>query len=150
MFYLDVAYISRICCKYFIWMLHMFAMGFKYFSGIFASASNTCSSVSLVFFMLQVLHLNISKVDRCVAYRMLWEAGGGASGHHTWYGGVGDIRPRATSGGDVGSPLERSLTSSTLLGRSLREHCPMLKPRIERCWASKYSILILKILRRRG
>jgi hypothetical protein len=24
MFYLDVAYVSHICCKCFIWMLHMF------------------------------------------------------------------------------------------------------------------------------
>ena len=27
-FYLDVAYVSRICCKCFIWMLHMFCNGY--------------------------------------------------------------------------------------------------------------------------
>jgi hypothetical protein len=31
-FYLDIAYVSRICCKCFIWMLHMLATAFKCFS----------------------------------------------------------------------------------------------------------------------
>jgi hypothetical protein len=29
--YLDVPYVSHICCKYFIWMLCLFAMVLKYF-----------------------------------------------------------------------------------------------------------------------
>jgi hypothetical protein len=33
-FILDVAYVSRICCKYFIWMLHMLAMTIQVFSDV--------------------------------------------------------------------------------------------------------------------
>ena len=29
--YLDVAYVSRICCKCFTWMLHMLSMAFQVF-----------------------------------------------------------------------------------------------------------------------
>jgi hypothetical protein len=29
--YLDVAYVSHICCKCFIWILRIFSMVFKYF-----------------------------------------------------------------------------------------------------------------------
>jgi hypothetical protein len=29
--YLDVAYVSHVCCKCFTWILHMFAMVFKCF-----------------------------------------------------------------------------------------------------------------------
>jgi hypothetical protein len=39
-FYFDVTYISHICCKYFIWMLRMFAMVFKCLSGVFTSISD--------------------------------------------------------------------------------------------------------------
>jgi hypothetical protein len=35
--WLDVAYVSHIYCKYFIWMLHMFHNGFKCFLYVFAS-----------------------------------------------------------------------------------------------------------------
>jgi hypothetical protein len=37
--YLDITYVSHICCKCFICMLRMLAMVFKYF---FASVSDTC------------------------------------------------------------------------------------------------------------
>jgi hypothetical protein len=40
--YLDVAYASHIYCKYFIWMLHMFAMVFKCFFSVFAIVSHSC------------------------------------------------------------------------------------------------------------
>ena len=40
--YLDVAYVSHICCKHFIWMLRMFYMVFKCFSGVFASVLDRC------------------------------------------------------------------------------------------------------------
>jgi hypothetical protein len=43
---LNVAYIymlhSYVCCKCFIWMLHMFAMIFKCFSDVFANVSEAC------------------------------------------------------------------------------------------------------------
>ena len=50
--YLDVTYVSHICCKCFIWTLHMFFNGF---SSVFASVLRH---------VLQVLHLDVSKVDR--------------------------------------------------------------------------------------
>jgi energy-converting hydrogenase Eha subunit C len=34
-FYLDVAYVSHICCKCFIWILHMFCNDLKCFPGVF-------------------------------------------------------------------------------------------------------------------
>jgi hypothetical protein len=41
------------------------------------------SSVSFVSFcMLQLLHLNVSKVDRVLRMECAWEAGGGASSPH--------------------------------------------------------------------
>ena len=63
--YLDVAYISHICYKCFIWMLRMFTMVFKCFSCVFASVSYVCFKCFIrLTRMSQVLHLNISKVDR--------------------------------------------------------------------------------------
>jgi hypothetical protein len=38
--YLDIAYVSHMWCKYFIWILRMFYMVFKCFSGVFASVSD--------------------------------------------------------------------------------------------------------------
>jgi len=40
--YLDVAYVSYICCKCFIWMLRMFYNGFQVFLGVFTSVSDSC------------------------------------------------------------------------------------------------------------
>jgi hypothetical protein len=40
--YLDVVYVSGICCKCFIWMLCMFYMVFKCFSYVFASVLDAC------------------------------------------------------------------------------------------------------------
>ena len=40
--YLDVAYVSHICCMCFIWMLRMVAMVFKCVSGVFSSVSEAC------------------------------------------------------------------------------------------------------------
>jgi hypothetical protein len=37
-------------CKCFIWMLHMFAMVFKYFSNVFVSVSYTCFKCFVCFF----------------------------------------------------------------------------------------------------
>jgi hypothetical protein len=53
--------------KCFIWMLHMFAIVFKCFSGVSASVSDAYFKcfIYLFFGMLQLLYLDISKVDRC-------------------------------------------------------------------------------------
>jgi hypothetical protein len=59
-------------------MLHMYAMVFKYFSGIFATVSDACFKcfMCLFFCMLQLLHLDVSKVDRVLHMRCMWEAAG--------------------------------------------------------------------------
>jgi hypothetical protein len=63
--YLDIVYVSHICCKCFIWILRMFAMVFNYFSCAFQVFQQHVSNVSFVFrCMLQVLHLDASKVDQ--------------------------------------------------------------------------------------
>ena len=63
--YLDVAYVSYICCKCFIWMLRMFTMVSSVFQCFCKCFRRMCSSVSSVLrHMLQVLHLDVSKVDR--------------------------------------------------------------------------------------
>jgi hypothetical protein len=58
----------------------MFVLVFKYFLGIFCKCFRcVVSSVSFVFFcMLQLLHLDVSKVDRVLHMRIMWEAAGGA------------------------------------------------------------------------
>jgi hypothetical protein len=67
------AYVSSVfrcfihmCCKCFIWMLHMFAMIFICFLDVFASVSDTCFKcfICLFFFMLQLLYLDVSNVSR--------------------------------------------------------------------------------------
>jgi hypothetical protein len=51
----------------FIWMLRMLAMAFRVF--FFASFSNAFSSISSVFFCtLQVLHLDVSKINQDVGH----------------------------------------------------------------------------------
>ena len=56
--YLDVAYVSHICCKCFIWMLHIFCNGFSsVFSGVFASVSDVCFKC---FICLQTYVVNVS------------------------------------------------------------------------------------------
>jgi hypothetical protein len=65
--YLDVAYVSHICCMCFIWMLRMVAMVFKCVSGVFKCFRSMfqvfqkhVSSVSTAFrCMLQVLYLDV-------------------------------------------------------------------------------------------
>jgi hypothetical protein len=76
-------------------MLHMFAMVFKCFLAVFSQVFQTfVSSVSSVFFcMLQLLYLDVSKVDRMLRMGFAWEATGGA----------GDVQ------GDVSPLLVRSL-----------------------------------------
>jgi hypothetical protein len=51
MFYLDVTYVSHICCKCFIWMSHMLCNGF--------------SSVSSVLDIFQVFHLSLDVCCKC-------------------------------------------------------------------------------------
>jgi hypothetical protein len=63
--YLDVVCISHRCCKCFIWMLRMFTMVSSVFQVFFQVFQTHVSSVSSVFRrMLQVLRLDVSKVDR--------------------------------------------------------------------------------------
>jgi hypothetical protein len=52
--YLDVAFVSHICCRHFICMLRMFAMIFKCFQKLFLVFQKHVSSVSSVFFFLRV------------------------------------------------------------------------------------------------
>ena len=66
-------------------MLCMFAMFFKFFSGV----SDVCFKCFIChFFMLQVLHLDIAKIDRMLHVRCAWKAGGGTSSPHAgmWRG----------------------------------------------------------------
>ena len=76
----------------------MFAMVFKCFSIVFVNVS------SVFFCMLQLLHLDISKVDRVLYMECAWEA---ADGVDDVRGGVGDAQ------GSVGRLLVRSLASLT-------------------------------------
>jgi hypothetical protein len=57
-------------------MLCMFGMAFNCF------CKDACFKYFIVFFfcMLQVLHLNISKVDRVLYMGCVWKMGGGTSG----------------------------------------------------------------------
>jgi hypothetical protein len=52
--YLDVAFVSHICCRHFICMLRIFAMIFKCFQKLFLVFQKHVSSVSSVFFFLRV------------------------------------------------------------------------------------------------
>ena len=62
-------------------------------------------SVSFVFFcMLQLLHLNVLKVDQVLHMRCAWEAAGGADDIR---GGMGNVRS------DAGPLLVRSPASPT-------------------------------------
>jgi len=64
MYVSNVSAALNICCKYFIWMLQMFVMIFKCFEKLFSSFHKDVSSVLSAFFCkLQVLYLDVSKVD---------------------------------------------------------------------------------------
>ena len=53
--------------------------GFQVFSGVFVSVSDTCFQViHLSFFMLQLLHLDVSKIDRVLHMGCPSEMAGGA------------------------------------------------------------------------
>jgi phosphotransferase system glucose/maltose/N-acetylglucosamine-specific IIC component len=67
----------------------MFAIISKFFSGFFASVSDICFMCFVYLLcMLQLLHLNVSKVDWGLPMGCVWEAADGA----------GDVRGRV---GDV-------------------------------------------------
>jgi hypothetical protein len=99
--------VSYVCLQLFYWMLNMFTMIFKCFSGVFTSVSYAyfkCFICIYLLFMLQLLHLNVSKVDQVLQMECTWEAVGGADDVQ---GRVGDVQ-----GG--GGPLPvRSLASPT-------------------------------------
>jgi hypothetical protein len=72
-------------CKRFIWVLHIFAMVFKCFQTFWQVFHMLVSSVSSVFFcMLQLLHLDVSKVDQVLHMGCAWKATGGVTFGVTW------------------------------------------------------------------
>jgi hypothetical protein len=55
----------------------MFAMVFKSFLGVFTSVLDACFKCFIyLFYMLQLLHLDVSKVDQMLHMRCAWEAAG--------------------------------------------------------------------------
>jgi hypothetical protein len=84
-------------CKCFIRMFAYVCNGFQMFLGVSASVSHACFKCFICFFMLQLLHLDVSKVDRVLHMGCTWEAAGGAD----------DVR------GSAGPLLVRSLTNLT-------------------------------------
>jgi hypothetical protein len=77
--------------------LPRYCICFQWFLILFASISDTCFKCFIYFVMLQVLRLDVSKVDRHV--RSAWKAEGCPSGvpaqaTFRWHGpsvGVGDV-----------------------------------------------------------
>ena len=79
---LDVAYtwmlqsyvsgVSYVCCSCFIWMLHMFALVFKYFSGVLASVLGACFKCFIYLFFVAFVCF---KSRSGVAYRMRMGSG---------------------------------------------------------------------------
>jgi hypothetical protein len=65
--------LSHICCKCFIWMLCMFAMVFKCFYKCFRWGFKC---FICLFYMLHVLHPNVSKLDRVLHMGYAWEPEG--------------------------------------------------------------------------
>ena len=92
-------------CKCFIWMLHMFAMVFKYFSDVFASVSDSCFKcfICLLLYVATVAS-DVLKLDRVLHMGYTWEA---AVGTDDIRSDAGDIR------GDTGPLLVRSRVSPT-------------------------------------
>jgi hypothetical protein len=61
--------------------------------------------------MLQVLHLHVSKVDRVLRMRCVWEARGGVSGPHVGAGDTGAVERRS---GNTGPHVDaRKRTAAT-------------------------------------
>jgi hypothetical protein len=84
-----------------------FAMIFKYFLGVFASR-DMFQVFHPSFLYVEVLHLNVSKVDRSITHGMRVTSGRGRERSPARVG-VGDVQ------GGVGPLLGCSLTSLTLL-----------------------------------
>jgi hypothetical protein len=100
MFHLDIVYLCN--C-------------FQMFLGVFASVLYICLSVLFVFFcMLQILYLNVSKIDQVLHMECACKADDGTGNVR---GGVGYVR------GDVGLLLGRVRTSPQIIrsdaGKSL-------------------------------
>jgi hypothetical protein len=81
-------------------MLHMFTMVLKCFFDVFVSVSDTCFKLCLFFYMLQPLHLNVSKVDHVLHMGCIWEA---VDDSHDVRGGGGTllVRSLASCAGSV-------------------------------------------------
>jgi hypothetical protein len=69
----------------------MFTVVLKCFFDIFASVSDACFELSF-FYMLQLLYLNVSKVDQVLHMECMWEAAGDS---HDVRGGVGTLPVRS-------------------------------------------------------
>jgi hypothetical protein len=70
--YLDVAYVSHICCNLYVCYLCL-QWFFKRFSCVFQVFQKHVLSVSSIFRrMLQVLHLDVSKVDQSGGVTLVW------------------------------------------------------------------------------
>jgi hypothetical protein len=62
-FYLDVAYVSHVCCKWFMWMLHMLAM-------VFMSFQMFCKCCRRILQVFQLFHMHVvSVLSRCFKSR---------------------------------------------------------------------------------
>ena len=97
--YLDVAYVSHIRCMCFIWM---FAYGCNVFQVFFQVFQKHVSSVSTTFRrMLQLLYLDVSKVDRVLH---LSSPSSAASSLPAPAGHLDDARARAFRIGGVTCP----------------------------------------------
>jgi hypothetical protein len=99
-----VSSVSYVCCKCFIWVLHMFVMVFKCFQTLVLSV------LSVFFCILQLLHLDISKVDRVLHIGCPCEA---ASDMGNIRGSMGDVQ------GGAGPLLGHSLVRCTSTVRTL-------------------------------
>lgn len=78
-FYLDVAYVLNICCKYFIWMLRIFWNGFQAIFRCFLRVFHI-DVASVFFHVTSVLYECCTNISGCSNMRCLWEAGQNMSG----------------------------------------------------------------------
>jgi hypothetical protein len=110
----SVSGVSYVCCKCFIWMYVWFSSVFRRFPQVIQTLVSNVSSV--FFYMLQLVYLDVSKIDWVLRMGCAWKAVGGA----------GDVW------GGTGSLLWRLLVSLTRCG-----HVRTLASRIERSGTSK-------------
>jgi hypothetical protein len=75
-FHPDIAYVSHICCKCFIWMLCMFCNGY---TRLFHRVSDVCCKCFNYFGrMLQVFHPDVAKID-LMLHMLQWDPSASAT-----------------------------------------------------------------------